>query len=152
MELWKRVLGDDVRDAAVKSLDEAVGLGVARRAEAMLDAQSSATHVEGMFVAGGARLLLEAIGEAGAVVGEQLDDAHRSGVVQSIDEVDGTVGFHVGVNADEDPARSPIDGYVEVAALCLVGHLRQVLDVDVYEAWFVVLEGLGFSRRSGVVA
>ncbi|MDW7745652.1 MAG: hypothetical protein SCI24_03405 [Halomonas sp.] len=35
-----------------------------------------------------------------------------------------------------------IDGDVQVAFLLLVGHLRQVLDVDMHEAWLVVLEGL----------
>ncbi len=40
-----------------------------------------------------------------------------------------------------------IDRHEQVAALALVGHLRQVLDVHVQEAWLAVLEG--FDRRLG---
>ena len=45
------------------------------------------------------------------------------------------------VDAHEDPARRPVDGHEEVAAAVLVGHLGQILDVDVQVAGFVGLEG-----------
>ena len=41
-----------------------------------------------------------------------------------------------------DPARGAIDGDVQVAFLLLVGHLGQVLDVDVHVARLIVFEGL----------
>ena len=45
-------------------------------------------------------------------------------------------------HAQIDPARSPVYGDEQIAAIVLVGHLRPVLDVDVHKARHVVLEGL----------
>ena len=61
---------DDLADAAVETLDHAVGLGVSRRAQAVLYAQGLACQVEYMLTRrrlGGAR---ESVGELAAVVGE----------------------------------------------------------------------------------
>lgn len=139
-------LGGDLGNTAVEALDQAVGLRVPGRTKPMLDAQRATPHVEVMLAAGGARLALEAVGEARAVVGEQLVDAHRGGLVQAVDEVDRAGGFHVRIDAHEHPARGPVDAHVQVAPSGLVGHLRQVLDVHVHEARLVVLEALGRGR------
>ncbi len=48
-----------------------------------------------------------------------------------------------------NPARSTVDGNEEIAPCRLVGHLRQVPDVDIAQARLVVLEGL-FSWRAPV--
>ena len=45
-------------------------------------------------------------------------------------------------NLQIDPTRGTVDGDVKVAFLLLIGHLRQVFNVDVHEAWLVILEGL----------
>lgn len=139
-------LGDEIGDAAIESFDETIGLRMARGAQPMLDAQGVATHVEGVFSAGRARGALESVGKASAVIGEQFDDAHWRALVQAIDEVRRTGAFHVGVEAHEHPACCPVDGHIEVTARRLVGHLRQVLDVYVDEAGFVILEALGLDR------
>ena len=74
-------LPDDLGNAAVESLDHAVGLRVAGRRQSMLDLQSGAPFVEGVL----ARRLLgfacEAVSELAAVVGEQLGVFHRRGLV-----------------------------------------------------------------------
>ena len=46
------------------------------------------------------------------------------------------------VDAHENPAGGAVDGHEEVAAPLLVGHLRQILDVDVQVAGLMGLEGL----------
>lgn len=57
----------------------------------------------------------------------------------------------------EDPARSAVDGDEQIEARGLVRHLEQVLDVDIDEAGFVVLEGLfrldrfAFSLRNDIL-
>jgi hypothetical protein len=66
-------LSDDLADATVETLDQAVGLRVTWWTQPMLDAQGAAAHVEVVFAAGSARLALEAVGEAGTVVGDLLE-------------------------------------------------------------------------------
>lgn len=52
-----------------------------------------------------------------------------------------------------NPTVRTIDGHEQIAALALVGHLRQIFDVDVQVARLVVLEtlwlgfGLGFWQQ-----
>ena len=135
-------LGDDFPDSGIESLHHTVGLRMARRAQAMLDAQAFAAHVKVMAPAGLFGLAGEAISELRAVVGQHLGDDHRRGLVNALQEVHSTGLALIVVQADVHPARGPVDGHKQVATLGLVGHLRQVLDVDVDEAWLVVLEGL----------
>lgn len=63
-------------------------------------------------------------------------------------EVGGGGFVLVGVDAQEHPARGPVNGHKQVALGLLVGHLRQVLDVHMDEVRYVVLERLG--RSSGI--
>ncbi len=48
----------------------------------------------------------------------------------------------IAVGAHEDPARSAIDGHKQIASTGLIGHLRQVLDVDVSAPRLIVFKGL----------
>ena len=141
-------LGDDLADAAVEALDHAVGLGVAWRAQPVLDSKRLAALVEGMLAAGGSGPAGEPVGELAAVVGQHGLDLHRRGLTEPAQEVR-TAGLAlVGVDAQEHPACGAVDGHEQVASRRLVGHLRQVLDVHMHEARLVVLERLG--RRRGV--
>ena len=115
-----------------------------RRDEPVLDAELLAQAVEHVCAAGFLLLAAsrEAVGELAAVVGEQLDDLDGKGLLDFVEEVATAAIGLVGIELDEDPARSTVDGNEEIAPCRLVGHLRQVLDVHVQEAWFVVFEGL----------
>lgn len=42
----------------------------------------------------------------------------------------------------EHPAIGAVNGYENIASLGLIWHLWQVVNVDVYENWLIVLEGL----------
>ena len=65
-------LTDDFCDAAVEALHHAVGLGVARRRQAVLGAELGAGPVEGVIAAVELGLAGEAVGELAAVVGEDF--------------------------------------------------------------------------------
>lgn len=118
----------------------------------MLDAKGLAAHIEVMPPAEFLGLGAEAIRELRTVVSQHLGDAHRRGLVDALQEVHGTSLSLIVIQAYVYPVRGPVDGHKEIAALGLVGHLRQAFDVHVYEAWLVVLKGLqwlggGFVQR-----
>ena len=117
---------------------------MARRAQAMLDAQRLAAHVELVKPRRLALLAGETVGELAAVVGQQSGDFHRRRRVQPPQEVHAAGVALIGVDVHEYPARGPVDGDEQVAPGGFVRHLRQVLDVHVQEARFIVLEGLGW--------
>ena len=48
----------------------------------------------------------------------------------------------VAIAAHEDPPHCSVDRHENIAPVSLIGHLWQVIDVDVQEARLVVLEGL----------
>ncbi len=127
-----------------------VGLRMTRRDEPVLDAELLAQAVEHVCAAGFLLLAAsrEAVGELAAVVGQKLDDLDGTGLLDFVEEVATAAIGLVGIELDEDPARSTVDGNEEIAPCRLVGHLRQVLDVDVHKARLVVLEGLFRGGRS----
>lgn len=134
-------------DATVEALDHAVRLRVPRWRQTVLGRQCGASHVEGvlatrLFVFGG-----ETVGKLRAVVGQDLADLDGRGQLQAAQEIDAALVGHVAVDVHEDPAGSAVDGDEQVAARGLVRHLRQVLDVDMNKAWFVVFEGFFGSDR-----
>ena len=136
--------GQHLADTTVESLDHAIGLGVSRLDEAVGDVVPGADLIEGM--APGRRALsggAEAVGELLAVIGEHRGDRERRGLDQAFEEGAGMVGAFGRQDLDVDPARSAVDGGEEVLAAVLIGHLRQVLHIDVHETRFVVLERLG---------
>lgn len=135
----------------VEALDHAVGLWMLGTGEAVFDAECSAQLVELMparRIAGTAGE--QPIGELGAVVGEQCLELEGRGLGQRVEEAPGRCGRAVPLDGDEHPARCAIDGHEDVATLALVGHLGQVLDIDVHIPGLVGLEGLaGRSHRLG---
>ena len=143
--------GQHLGDTPIEALDHAVGLGTSGRDEPVLDGVGGADLIEGMAargltLAGGA----EAIREFLAVVGEQLGDGEGRGGDQACEERAGRGGGLVVQQFDVDPAGRPIDGGKEIAALVLVGHLRQVFDINVHEARRIGFEGL-CGRWAGLV-
>ena len=64
-------------------------------------------------------------------------------ITRAFEEGAGMVGAFGRQDLDVDPARGAVDGGEEVLAAVLIGHLGQVLHIDVHEARFVVLERLG---------
>lgn len=129
-------------DAAVEAFDHAICLGMAWWRQPMFDGGIGTCNVELVHAA---RLLVfrgESVGELRTVVGQDLADLDRRPLLQAVQEVDAAGIGHVAVDVHKDPARGAVDGHEQVATRRLVRHLRQVLDVDVDEAWLVVLEGL----------
>lgn len=153
-----RVVGArDGDNAAVVALDHAVGLGPARRDDAVLDAELGAASIEAVLPAW---LTLavgsEAVGEFLGVVGQDRLGLERGCLVQHLEKALGRTGTLIGHQLHINPARGAIDGHKGVAPLVLVAHLGRVLDFDVHEARHVGLEGLagpgrdmGFLRQLG---
>ncbi|BCX81350.1 hypothetical protein MIT9_P0928 [Methylomarinovum caldicuralii] len=167
---------EDLGDPTVETFDHAVGLRVFGWDEAVLDAMALAGLVEkvtaGRFAfPGGAEavgeLLTPSLGFAPsgpaarsksapggfvfAVVGQDLGDFEGSLGDQAVEEGGGDLGFLGGMDFQVDPATGPVDGDEEVTAPSLIGHLGQVLDVDVDKPGLVVLEAFLFGLGGGVL-
>ena len=71
----------------------------------------------------------KAVCKLAAIVGEQLDDGDRTGVVELDQEVGAAAVGLVGIDLHEDPARGAVDGDEQITAFGFIGHLRQVLDI-----------------------
>ena len=133
-----------IGDATVEALDHAVGLRVLRLGQSMLDAQFSAELVEGVFPRRGTFARGDkAVGELLAIVGQEGADVERRGLGQRRQKTLGVGRRLGGIYGDEDPAGGSVDGHEQVAPSVLVHHLRQVLHIDMNEAGYVGLEGLG---------
>ena len=132
----------ELADTAIEALDHAIGLGMTWRCQAVFDAHAGADFVEHMSAAGLLIFVRETVRELRAIVGQDLADFDGRSLFETAQEIDAAGVTHVMVNMQEDPARGAVDGHEQIAAGSLVGHLRQVLDVDVNKAWLVVLEGL----------
>lgn len=158
----KSGLVDDLANASVKALHHGVRLRMTRRDEAVFNAQLRTESIEHMVAS---RYLLAvgvlfpagvAVGELTTIVGQQLDDLDRRGQLEPAQEVDAAFVCHVTVDMQEHPTRGAVDGHEHIAARGFVWHLRQVFDVDVNKAGFVVLEGLlgrdRFSSALGVTS
>jgi len=142
-------LVDDLADAAIEALHHAVGLRMTWRDQTMFDRQLLAQHVERVLAAAnpvaGFRVFFlagKALGELAAIVGEQLDDGDRTGFIEHDQEVGPAAAGLVSIDLHEDPARGAVNGDEQVTAFGFIGHLRQVLDIHMYEAGLVVLERL----------
>ena len=136
--------GQDFADATVEALDHAIGLGMSGRDEAVRDLVPGADPIEGMVAgrlawSGGA----EAVGNRRAVIREHRGDRERRGLDQAVEKGAGMVGAFGRQDLDVDPARGAVDGGEKVLAAVFIGHLGQVLHLDMHEARFVVLERLG---------
>lgn len=89
----------------------------------------------------------KAVGELAAVVGQQSDDLDRAGLLSLSEKIDTIAVELVGIDLDEEPTRGAVDGDEHIAPCLLIGHLWKAPDIDVHEAWFVVLEGRFHGRR-----
>lgn len=132
----------NILDATVESLDHAVCLRPHRGCEAVLDAELGAEQVELVLSGSGAFAQAEQpVGEGLSVVGEHPGDLHRGRALQIAQEA-ARVGRGLRrIDAHEDPARRAVDGYEEISAPILVGHLGQVFHVDMQVAGLICLEG-----------
>ena len=129
-------------DAPIEPLHHAVGLRVARRRQPVLDTVLGAKLIEGMVPRGFAFLLGEAVGEGLVIVREQFGDDERGLLPEVVEKAQGGLLRLVLVPLQVDPAASPVDGHEQVGAAVLVGHRRQVLDVDMHVARLIILERL----------
>nr|WP_194461722.1 hypothetical protein [Bradyrhizobium sp. CCBAU 53421] len=133
-------------DAPVEAFDEAVGLRVVGLGQAMLDAALLAELIKGV-VAGRSpgRLVLlvdgEAVGELGAVVGQDGVNVVREVGQEALKETGRGGAVPPGMDLDKDVAGGAVDGDKGVAGAALQG--RQILHVDMDEADTGILEDAG---------
>lgn len=132
---------------AVEPLDHAVGLWRARPGESVLNAQAVTQEVEFVIARGVLGAAAEQpVGELLAVVGQDGADHKRRCLGQLLEEAASGCGRLAPLDRDEHPAGGTVNGHEHVAARGFVGHLGQVLHVDVDVSRLIGLEGLG--RRS----
>jgi hypothetical protein len=128
---------DGFGDAPVEAFDQAVGLRMIRPGQTMFDAALLAVSIKGM-VAGrpAGRLVLhvdgEAVGELGAVVGQDGMNLVREVGQEALEEGRCRLAIPSGMDLDIDVAGGAIDGDKGIALVALQG--RQVLQVNVDEA------------------
>jgi hypothetical protein len=142
---------DGFGDASIEALDQAIGLRVVRPGQPMGDAVLLAEPVKGM-IAGrpSGRLVLlvdgEAVGELGAVVGQDGVNFVRKVGQEALEEAGRGLAVSFGVDLDIDVAGGAIDGDKGIACATLQG--RQVLQIDMDEPNAGGLEhaGLRFVR------
>ncbi len=84
----------------------------------------------------------ESISELRAFIDQELADFGGGSQLEPTQKIDAARLGHIAVDVHGDPTCCPIDGAEHVAAQGLVRHLRQVLDIDVDDAEFIVVEGL----------
>ena len=130
-------------DAAVEALGHAIGLGPERAGELMSDALGAAHLIEGME-SGGLALRLshhidgEAIGELGAITGEDGVDRMAEGFQEAIEACGDGLGIALFYDLDIDETRRPLDGDEDVGLGFAQG--RQMLKVHMHEAEGVPVE------------
>ena len=115
---------EHIGNAAIESLDHAIGSGRPGLGQSVLDAQLPAQLIELMVAAGFAFLAgKQAVRELLAVVGQQLGDPERTGLVQCLQKGVRTGGRLVGLELHEHPACSSVNGHEQVAPLRFALHL-----------------------------
>lgn len=134
---------EDIRNAAIETLHHAIGFGRSGFGQSVLNTQRLAQLVKCVLPAGFTLFAgKQAVSELLAVVRQQLLDLDRTRLVQGLQEAAGTTSGFVGIDLHKHPAGGPVDGHKQVAALALVGHLRQILHVHVHVARLIGLEAL----------
>jgi hypothetical protein len=137
---------DGLGDAPVEAFDHAVGLRVIGLGQTVIDAALLAELVKGM-VAGrfpGRLVLLvdgEAVGELGAVVGQDGMNLVREVGQEAFEEAGRSGSVPPGMDLDIDVAGGAVDGDKGITGAALQG--RQVLQVHMNEADAGRLEGAG---------
>ena len=135
-------MSDELTDAAIEALDHAGCLRLARPDQAMIDAELCADQIERMLARRRLFLARESVRELTAVVSEDRLDVHRPGLVETAQKVGAAGVCLIAVGAHVDPAPGTINGHKQLAPTGLIGHLWQVLDIDVLEPGLVVFERL----------
>lgn len=136
----------NLRQSPVEALHHAVGLRMLGLGQSVLNAQRLAQRIKLMVSAGVFLAPPERpISELSAVVRQQRLDPERRRLVQRIEERSrGCCGL-LALDGDEHPACGAVDGHEDIAPLCLILHLRQVLHVHVDVARLIGFEGLDLS-------
>lgn len=99
----------------------------------------------------------QAVGKGQVVVREQRFHDKRRLLPEIVQKTQGRFARLLSVAFQVDPTAGSVDGHKQVGAVVLIAHLRQVLDVDVEVAGYVVLKallgrGLALGRRDKVLA
>ena len=128
-----RPAAEMVAEAAIEALDHAVGLRAKGADEAVRDRMPGADAVKGViagrFVVRLAFLVDgEAIGERGAIVGQDGVDGEREAVEEARQETSGGLGPAIGEDFAVDKAGGTVDRDISVTAVAV--KRRQVLDID----------------------
>src|SRR6185436_10998517 len=128
---------DGFGNAPIEAFDQAVGLRMIRLGQAMLDTALLTEAIKRMVAGGPAgRLVLhvdgEAIGELGAVVGQDGINLVREVGQEALEEGGCRLAVPPGMDLDIDVAGSSIDRDKGIALAALQG--RQMLEIDVDEA------------------
>ena len=132
----------DLADAPVAALHPAVGLGMARRDEAVLKVRCGTDPVAALLArrltfAGGAT----AIGPFLAVSGQDLADLPGGSLEKMGQKALGAGGGLFGPDLDLNPTGGAVAGGEPVATRVLVGQLRQVRAVAMHNARGLVIKG-----------
>lgn len=135
-------LFDELTDAPIKALDHAIGLRMSWRDKAVLYPLRDALLIEQMLASRLLGFTGETVGELAAVIRQYLGDIEGCRLAQAAQEICAAGLGLVAVDTQIDPARGSVYRHEQIAAAVLVGHLRQVLDVNVNEARYVVFERL----------
>jgi len=138
---------DGFGNAPIEAFDQAVGLRMIRLGQAMLDTALLTEAIKRMVAGGPAgRLVLhvdgEAIGELGAVVGQDGINLVREVGQEALEEGGCRLAVPPGMDLDIDVAGSSIDRDKGIALAALQG--RQMLEIDVDEANTGGLEDANF--------
>ena len=105
-------------DAAVEEFDHAVGLGMRRRGEAVLDAEVGAKLIKRVLAGGAAFAQTEQpIGEFAAIIGQHRADADRAGAFQVAQKSAGVGGGFGFIDMDEHPAGRPVNRHEDSSAI-----------------------------------
>ena len=131
------VLAQGLGEASVEAFGDTVGRGMEGFGQAVFDAVGMAELVEGMPAGGFAQGLAfhidgEAVGELGAIVGEDGVDRMGEGLEEALEAGGDGVGVAALGNLDVDEAGGAIDGDEDIGGLAL--QPGKVLEVDVDEA------------------
>jgi hypothetical protein len=108
----------------------------------VLDINARTDFIECMLSTGRLVFHREPVGKLRAIVGQDFSDVDGRSDLQSPQEVDAAFVGHVAIDGQKHPARGAVNGHEQISTRCLVWHLWHVFDVDVNEAWLIVLEGL----------
>jgi hypothetical protein len=139
----KLVRFEYISNAPIEALNHAIGSGRAWLGQAVFNAQGLAQLVK-LKVARGLALKAgkQPVSELLAVVGQDFLHLDLTSLVQGVQKRASGSGRLVALDLNEHPARSAVIGHEQITPAGLVGHLRQVFDIDVDEPRLVAFAGL----------